>query len=240
MRRVWLVRLAAAAGLTLLLVFLGRLTALNLTALEGWMHDLGPWALVAYVGVFLALTTVFVPDTLLAIVAGAVFGMRVGIVVVSVAGLLAATLQYFLARTLLRDRIAVWLRGHPRLSAIQDALGHDQVKLQWLLRLTPFNPTTVSYLLGATGVRFVPYLLACLGLIPAFVVEVYVGHAGRNLASAADRRDAVGPWHDVLMIAGLIACLIVVLWVARVARRAVRDAVARARPEGDELDAGPA
>ena len=233
MRRVWLIRLAAAAAIALVVALIGRATAVNLTAIEGWIHDLGPWAFLAYVGVFLVLTTVFVPDTLLAIVAGAVFGMLWGTVAVSVAGLLAATVQYVLARTLFRGRIYAWLAGHPRFAAIQRALRHDQVKLQWCLRLTPFNPTTVSYLLGATGVRFGPYLLACLGLIPAFVVEVYVGHVGRNLASAADRREAVGPWHDVLMVAGLVACLLVVLWMARIARRAVRDAVARAHPEGE-------
>ncbi len=238
MRRGGLLRLTAAALLVLAVVLLGRATALNLGTIEAWIHGLGLWSLLAYVGVFLVLTTVFVPDTLLALVAGAVFGMLWGTLVVSFAGILAAALQYLLARTLLRDRIDAWLGRHPRLAAIQRAVRHDQVKLQWLLRLTPFNPTTVSYLLGATGVRFGPYVLACLGLIPAFVVEVYVGYAGRNLASAAERREAVGPWHDVLVILGLAASLLVVVWIARLARRAVREAVARAQTEAEGSDSG--
>ena len=235
MRRVRLLRLVAiAAGIVLVAVLVGRTATLDLTVVEGWIHDLGPWAFVAYVGVFLALTTVFVPDTLLAIVAGAVFGMVWGVLVVTFAGLLAATLQYLLARTLLHDRIDAWLRGRPRLAAIQRAVREDQVKLQWFLRLTPFNPTTVSYLLGATGVRYGPYVLACLGLIPAFVVEVYVGYAGRDLASAAERREAVGSWHHVLVVVGLVACLLVVVWMARRAQRAVRVAVARTDDEPSE------
>jgi len=236
MRRVWLLRLTAAAVIVGGIAFLGRATAVDLTVIEAWIHDLGAWALVAYIGVFLVLTTFFVPDTLLAIVAGAVFGMTRGALAVSLAGLLAAALQYLLARTLLRDRIDVWLQGHPRLGAIQRAVRRDQVKLQWLLRLTPFNPTMVSYLLGATGVRFGPYLLACLGLLPAFVVEVYVGYAGRSLASAAERRDAVGPWHDILVVAGLAACLCVLLWMVRRARQALRDAAAEGESDGGASD----
>lgn len=224
MRKVlWL---SAAAVLAVLVVLLGRTIALNLSTIEAWIQALGPWAFVAYVGGFLLLTTFFVPDTLLAIVAGAVFGMLWGSVVVAVAGLLAAALQYLLARTLLQDRIGAWLDGRPRLAAIQRAVRNDQVRLQWFLRLTPFNPTTVSYLLGATGVRFGPYLLACLGLIPAFLVEVYVGYAGRTLASASERRDAVGPWHDVLMVGGLVGCLLVLVWLGRKAKRAVQEAAA--------------
>lgn len=227
MRRAWILGLAAAVLLVLGVAFLGHLIASNLDDLETWIDDLGPWAFVAYVGVFLLLTTFFVPDTLLAIVAGALFGMVGGTLAVCTAGILAAAIQYLLARTFLRDRVEAWLRGRPRLRAIQGAVRDDQVRLQWLLRLTPFNPTTVSYLLGATGVRFGPYLLACLGLIPAFVVEVYVGHVGRSLATAAERREAAGPWHDVLTVVGLVACVLVLLWLGRKARRAVREAVAK-------------
>lgn len=227
MRRAWLLGLVAAVLVVFAVALLGHLTASNLHHLEDWIHHLGPWALVAYVAVFLVLTTFFVPDTLLAIVAGALFGMVGGTIAVSVAGLLAAAMQYGLARTFLRARIDAWLRDRPRLRAIQTAVREDQVRLQWLLRVTPFNPTTVSYLLGATGVRFLPYLLACLGLIPAFVVEVYVGYAGKSLATAAERREAVGAWHDTLMIVGLVGCLLVLLWLGRKARRAVREAVER-------------
>lgn len=222
----WVLWLTAAAVVVVGIVLLGQAIALNLSALEGWIHGLGPWAFVVFVGAFLLLTTFFVPDTLLAIVAGAVFGMVGGTLAVSVAGLLAAALQYVLARTLLHRRIAGWLSGRPRLAAIQDAVRRDQVRLQWLLRLTPFNPTTVSYLLGATGVRFGSYLLACLGLLPAFVVEVYVGYAGRSLASASQRREAAGPWHDVLTACGLVGCVLVLVWMGRRARRAVREATA--------------
>ena len=233
MRRAWLLRLAAAVLIVIGIAFLGQATATHLRTIEGWILGLGIWGVLAYVGVFLVLTAVFVPDTLLALVAGAVFGMAWGVLIVSVAGILAAVIQYGLARTLLRHRIDRALGTRPRLAAIQRAVRRDQVRLQWLLRLTPFNPTTVSYLLGATGVRFPTYLLACLGLVPAFVVEVYVGYAGRNLASAAERQEAVGSWHDVLMVVGLVAAILVLAFLARMAQRAVRDAVAEVDPRAD-------
>ncbi len=224
-----LLRLAAAVLIVVGIAVLGPAAAAHLHSFERWILDLGLWGVLAYVGVFLVLTAVFVPDTLLALVAGAVYGVGWGVLIVSIAGILAAALQYALARTFLRDRVDRVVSTRPRLAGIQRAARHDQVRLQWLLRLTPFNPTTVSYLLGATGVRFPTYLLACLGLVPAFVVEVYVGYAGRDLTSAAQRQEAVGSWHDVWMIVGLVAALLVLAVLARAAQRAVREAVAACR-----------
>jgi len=233
-RLTWLARLAAAVLLMTGIVFLVPAAAAHLHTLEGWILGLGLWGVLAYVGIFVLLTAVFVPDTLLALVAGAVYGLGWGVLIVSVAGGLAASLQYALARTLLRERIDRALRTRPRLAGIQHAARQDQVRLQWLLRLTPFNPTTVSYLLGATGVRFAPYLLACLGLVPAFLVEVYVGYAGRDLASAEERQAAAGPWHDVWLVVGAVAAVLVLVLLARKAQRAVREAVAavESRTEG--------
>jgi len=68
--------------------------------------------------------------------------------------LLTGALQFALARQLLRAPIQRALAARPSMAAIQHAVSRDQFRLQVLLRLTPLNPATISYLLGATGVRF--------------------------------------------------------------------------------------
>jgi len=227
-----LLRWTAALLLLVGLGVLARAAIVNLAGVEDWIQGLGLWGAVAYLGVFVVFTSVFVPDTLLAILAGAVFGLGWGTLAVLLGGILAASVQYLLARHVLRERIQRTLASRPRLAAIQRAVERDEVRLQWLLRVTPFNPTAVSYLLGAAGVRFPSYVLACLGLLPAFVVEVYVGYAGRDLATAAERQEAAGPWHDALVIAGLVACVLVLLLLTRAAYRAVRDAVEASEADG--------
>ena len=68
-------------------------------------------------------------------------------------GLLASALQFTFARRLLRARIERTLAAKPSLAAIQPAVTQDELRLQLLLRLTPLNPATIRYLLGAAGVR---------------------------------------------------------------------------------------
>jgi uncharacterized membrane protein YdjX (TVP38/TMEM64 family) len=48
------------------------------------------------------------------------------------------------------------------LATITRAVKGDEFRLQMLVRLTPLNPASVNYLLGAAGVRFSGFLVACL------------------------------------------------------------------------------
>ncbi len=135
-------------------------------AIEVWITQLGPWGVLAFIGLFALATSLLLPDTVLCIVAGALFGLGWGIVAVLVGSVLAGMIQFALARKLLRARIQRSLAKRPSLAAIQRAISHDEFRLQLLVRLTPLNPATVSYVLGAAGVRFPGFLFALLALTP--------------------------------------------------------------------------
>jgi uncharacterized membrane protein YdjX (TVP38/TMEM64 family) len=140
--------------------------------------------------------------------------------------LLAGVLQFALARQLLRTPIQRALAARPSLAAIQRAVGRDQFHLQVLLRLTPLNPATISYLLGAAGVRFSGFLIACLALTPNLAIEVYFGHAGRRVARLAGGDARTAHLHDLAVVGGLATCVIVMVFISRMARKAVMQAVA--------------
>lgn len=159
----------------------------HINAIEAWITNLGPWGIVAFVGLFVAATSLMMPDTVLSIMAGALFGLRWGIAAVLVGSLLAAALQYALAQRLLRSRIERAIAAKPSLAAIQRAVSRSEVRLQALLRLTPLNPAMTNYMLGAAGVRFAGFLFACLALAPNLFIEVYFGYAGKHLARMAGR-----------------------------------------------------
>jgi uncharacterized membrane protein YdjX (TVP38/TMEM64 family) len=109
--------------------------------------------------------------------------------------------------------------------AIQRAVSRQEFRLQVLLRLTPLSPTAMSYLLGAAGVRFPGFLVACLAQIPNLFVEVYFGHAGKHLAKFAGRDERSVLLHDAVIISGLLVCIVVMVIVSRLARKAVQEAV---------------
>lgn len=212
--------------LAIAVVLAGREIEQHITAIESWIADLGPWGAVAFVLLFAVATSLLVPDTVLCVMAGALFGMAEGATVIITGILLAATLQFTLARRFLRAKIEQILLTKPSLAAIQRAVIRDELRLQVLLRLTPLNPATVNYVLGAAGVRFGGFLLACLALIPSLIIEVYFGHAGKHMARLAGSGTGADRLENMAILGGAIAGIVVIVFVSRMAHKAVMQAVA--------------
>ncbi len=218
--------LATGVLLLVAIVLVGRDIDRHINAIESWIAHLGPWGVLAFVGLFVLATTFLLPDTVLCIIAGALFGLRWGVAAVVAGSLLAGALQFALSRQLLRTPIQRALTARPSLAAIQRAVSRDQFRLQVLLRLAPLNPATMSYLLGAAGVRFSGFLIACLALTPNLAIEVYFGHAAKHVARMAGVDARTARLHDLAIIGGLAVCVIVMVLISRMARRAVMQAVA--------------
>jgi uncharacterized membrane protein YdjX (TVP38/TMEM64 family) len=231
-----------AAGLLLIVAIVagGREIEHHINAIESWITKLGPWGVLAFVGLFALATSALLPDTVLCIIAGALFGLGWGVAAVLAGSVLAAAIQFALAHQLLRARIQRTLAARPSLAAIQRAVSRDEFRLQALLRLTPLNPATISYLLGAAGVRFSGFLIACLALTPNLAIEVYFGHVGKHAARLAGSNARTAHLHDLAIIGGLAVCVAVLVLVSRMARKAVTEAVAetdnkRAESERDTV-----
>jgi uncharacterized membrane protein YdjX (TVP38/TMEM64 family) len=218
--------LAAGVLLIVAIIFLGHEIKHHINAIESWITQLGPWGLMAFIALFILATSFLVPDTVLCIIAGALFGMYWGVVAVLTGSLLAAAIQFAISHKLLRSRIQRMLAARPALAAIQRAVGRDEFRLQVLLRLTPLNPATISYLLGTAGVRFSGFLIACLALTPNLMIEVYFGNVGKQAAMLAGSGARTAHLHDLAMIGGFVICVTVMVLVSRIARKAVMRAVA--------------
>ncbi len=207
--------------MVILIVVLGREAGHHVGAIERWIVALGPEGLAVFVVFLVVGTSVLIPESLFGIAAGAVFGVWPGFVVVLVGNVIAASLQYVLARRLLRNRIQQALSSRPQLAAVQRAVLQDEIRLQLLLRLTPLNAASLSYVFGAAGVRFAGFLFACVGLLPHLLMEVYLGHVGQHLThiSAGTRPHPFA--HEAVTFGGLLISAIVVFVVARIARKAI-------------------
>lgn len=219
--------LAAAVLLVVAIALLGSEIHRHLDAIERGMEHLGPWGVVAFLALFVVLTSLMVPDTVFAIIAGVLFGLGWGTAAVIAGGVGGAALQYALSRRLLRERIERLIAAKPALAAIQRAVRQDELRLQALVRLTPLSPVMTSYLLGAAGVRFPGFLIACLALIPGFFLEVYFGYAGRHVARMTGRDEQSILLHDAMVFGGLAACVVVMVIISRTARRALMEAADR-------------
>jgi len=196
----------------------------HISIIEKWMSDVGLLGVLVYIFIFMLLTSAFLPDTVMSIIAGALFGLKSGIIAVFAGALAGSAFQYYLGRRVLRGPIERLVASKPSLASIRKAVVRRGLHLQILLRMTPVSPVMVSYLLGASGVRFSAFMIACCGLLPTLFVEVYSGYAGRHIAQMAGRSKFSVAVQDIMVIGGLISTVIVLIGISRKARKAIETA----------------
>src|SRR5215813_8762402 len=190
-----------------------------LKAALDWIGKLGPLGLVMFVGLYVIATVLFVPGSVLTLGAGAVFGVALGSVCVSMSATLGAMAAFLVGRYLARDAIARKIEKHERFAAIDRAVADEGWKIVLLTRLSPIFPfTLLNYAFGLTRVRLGDYVLASwIGMIPGTVMYVYLGSLVN--VSAGHRQRTTGEW--VLYRVGLMATVLVTVFVTRLARKAL-------------------
>ena len=184
-----------------------------------WIGKLGPWGPVIFVGLYVVATVLFVPGSVLTLGAGAVFGVVLGSVCVSISATLGATAAFLVGRYLARDAIARKLEKHERFAAIDRAVAAEGWKIVFLTRLSPVFPfTLLNYAFGLTRVRLSHFVLASwIGMMPGTVMYVYLGSLVN--VGAGHRQRTVGEW--VLYGVGLLATMAVTVFVTRLAKKAL-------------------
>jgi pyruvate/2-oxoglutarate dehydrogenase complex dihydrolipoamide dehydrogenase (E3) component/uncharacterized membrane protein YdjX (TVP38/TMEM64 family) len=151
-----------------------------------------PLATVAsFFAIYVAATALSFPGaTILTLAAGAMFGLSVGLVVVSFASSLGALLAFLTARYLLRD--AVQARFGKQLAPINEGMKRDGTFYLLTLRLVPVFPFfIVNLLAGLTPIKAARfYWVSQLGMLIGTAVYV---NAGTQLASIEKSSDILSP-----------------------------------------------
>ena len=192
---------------------------------EAYVHSLGAIGPLLVVVVYVLTTVLFIPASLITAAAGALFGLRQGFLVVVVGANLGALCSFLLARSFLRAKVAAWATASPKFRSLDQAIGKQGFKMVLLARLSPVFPfVLLNYFLGLTAVRTGAYVLAnMIGMLPAIFLLVYVGAAARD--AITDQTDAsTGFYQQIFKYVGLLATLAVVVFVTRIARKALREA----------------
>ncbi len=199
--------------------------ARGVDALEGWIEGLGVWGPLVFALMYVAATVLMLPGWLLTLAAGAFFGLVTGTISVSLGSTAGAAMAFLIARYLARGKVAKQVQAYPKFDAIDRAIGEGGWKIVALLRLSPAVPFNLqNYLYGLTAIRFWPCVLASwLAMLPGTFMYVFIGKVLREGAeAAAGARTAadVGKW--VLLGVGLIATVVVTVYVTRLASKAIR------------------
>ena len=220
--------LKVGAGLVLVVgfVLLARRGAHYIPSALETVRSLGPWAAVAFIGLYAIATVAWVPGSLLTLAAGAIFGLAQGTLFTLVGATLGASLAFLVSRYIARGALERRIGSDPRLTSVDEAIGREGGKLIFLLRLSPVFPfTLMNYALGLTAVRFRDYVLAsAVGMAPGTFMYVYAGYAAGQVALGASGASERGPGSYAVLGVGLLATVAVTVFVTRIARKALIEA----------------
>jgi uncharacterized membrane protein YdjX (TVP38/TMEM64 family) len=183
-----------------------------------WVEQLGPWGPVFFVLIYIVAAVLFVPGSALTLGAGAVFGVGLGSILVSISATLGATAAFLVGRYFARDWVAKKIEGNASFAAIDRAVAAEGWKIVGLTRLSPAFPfTLLNYAFGLTRVSLRDYVIASwIGMMPGTVMYVYIGSLARV---AGDRTRTPGEW--ALLVLGLVATIAVTISITRIARKAL-------------------
>ncbi len=188
-----------------------------------WVESLGVWGGVAFMGIYILATIAFLPASLLTLAAGVVFGVVWGSVYVFVGATLGAIAAFLVGRYLLRGWVSRKVASNQKFTAIDTAVAQEGLKIVLLTRLSPVFPfNLLNYAFGVTGVTLKDYALGSIGMIPGTIMYVYIGSLAGDIAkigTANQPTDSTLQW--VINIVGLIATIVVTVFVTRIATKAL-------------------
>jgi uncharacterized membrane protein YdjX (TVP38/TMEM64 family) len=222
-------RLFVVAGLTAVamsaLVWSPQLNRLSAALLQ-IVQSTGIWGPLLFVALYILACVFFLPGSLLTIGAGYIFGPVVGIPAVSIGSTLGAGAAFLLSRSLMREWVSRAVADRPEFLELDKAVAKEGFKVVLLSRLSPILPfNLLNFALGLTTVSFRDYLLASwIGMLPGAVLYIYIGSTIKSLADLNSGQTAAKPGYTLFLIAGLAATLLVVILLARIARRTLSNA----------------
>lgn len=184
-RRIALLAALAVLVALFLALDLGRFLTLDFfkgqqAVIESWRAAHPAFAALAYFVVYVAVTSLSLPGAaVMTLAGGAVFGLGWGVLLVSFASSIGATLAFLVSRYLLRD--AVQGKYGDRLQALNAGIEREGGFYLFTLRLVPVFPFfLINLAMGLTPIRtWTFYWVSQLGMLAGTLAYV---NAGTQLA----------------------------------------------------------
>ena len=170
-----------------------------------WLQQYSCCAVIGFLLIYIILTVVGIPATILTIAGGAVFGLSWGTFWSVIGATWGAIGAFFLARYLCHDLIATKLEKYPILARFQAAVTQQPLNFILVVRLAPIAPfNLINFLFGLTPIHWVPYSLGTfIGIIPGTLVYAWLGVTGEEALRGGDRL----PFFFALLLLSLLCCL---------------------------------
>lgn len=188
-----------------------------------WFDDQGAWAPLLFVLIMALVVVLVLPGVLLTTGAGFVFGVVEGSIYVVTGTTLGATLAFLMARYLFGQRARQFIMARSRFHLVSEEVTPHGWKIVLLSRLIPFFPSKIAnYFFGLTPFSLRGFVGgSLLGFIPFSIYSVYLGSIAADLSTLGIRNADRTPLEWTLYGAGFIAAVVAIVFLSRLARRAL-------------------
>jgi uncharacterized membrane protein YdjX (TVP38/TMEM64 family) len=202
-------------------------------SLLDWVDSKGAVAPLLFILIMALVVILLLPGIMFTVGGGFVFGVTEGSICIIVGTTLGAAVAFLTARHLFGARAARYLQNHVKLKLISDEMIPHGWKLVLLTRLVPFFPFKLSnYLFGLTRFSLGGFTAGTLlGIVPFSVHNAYLGSIAAEIAVRGNRTHQT-PADWAVYIAGFLAIVIMVIYVNRLARRALQKYAAEEQEAG--------
>jgi uncharacterized membrane protein YdjX (TVP38/TMEM64 family) len=199
----------------------------KLGALREWIHSLGALGPLVFILIYIGAVIAALPGSAITIIAGAIFGSVWGVIVVSIASTLGASLAFLIGRYFAREATAKWLSKREKFQKLDDLAEKHGAIIVALVRIVPIFPFNfVNYGFGLTRVRFWTYVFwSWICMLPGTILYV----VGTDALTRAVIQKRV-PWTliGVMVVVGVILVALV-----RIARRRLHEEDEQTAPTQD-------
>ncbi|MDT8300306.1 MAG: TVP38/TMEM64 family protein [Sedimentisphaerales bacterium] len=198
-----------------------------------WTQGLGFWGYVFVAAFYIVACVLLLPGSILTLGAGFIFKVVRGSITVSIGSTLGACAAFLVGRTVARKWIAAKVAKNEKFAAIDEAVAQQGFKIVLLTRLSPVFPfNMLNYAFGLTKISFWKYALGSwIGMMPGTIMYVYFGAGLRSLADVAAGNVEKSTAGTIFFWVGLVATIVVTVFVTRIARNALRQAVPQTTSE---------
>lgn len=205
-----------------------------------WLESQGGWALLWFAVIMVLVVVLLAPGVLFTTGAGFVFGLSKGTLGVVVGTTVGAAIAFLIARHLFGARTRRRFLSNPRMHAINQAMTAHGFTIVLLTRLVPFFPSKLAnYFFGLTQVSLRDFVYAsALGFIPFSLHNVYLGSIAADIATLGSRNSERTPLEWSLYGAGFLATIGVVLYLNRLAGRALANRLENSKKMEDKACRG--
>jgi uncharacterized membrane protein YdjX (TVP38/TMEM64 family) len=207
-------RLSALGALLVVLVAAAVVVGVpDADVLRAQVAGLGPVAPVVFVLLYAAVTLLPLPKNVITAVAGLLFGLVDGVLLVLPGAMLGALAAFGLGRWLGRD--AVERFTGTRVARVDALLARRGLVAILVSRLVPVLPFTgINYAAGLTAIRLRDFVLGtAIGIVPGTVAYVALGAYGTSPTS----------WPFVTAVVALLVLSLGGAWLASRRRRPAAD-----------------